>query len=451
MTPHGDVRQRLWSSARWMLPAILLVVVAALALRLGTRVLHQPLIFDEPYITVPIIDLIEKGWSKQTAIDFRETKGPGLIWLYAIAGEALGSSLNGLRLVSVICFMLGAVPLIDLARRCGMGGWSLCVVAALYVLLPYHAPLGQMVMSEPSFVLFSLIACWLFVWGVGACSEDDRGSSQASANRARRILAPGLFTIVLSILLHNRVHAAALAPAVCLVALERGGMRLAWPWAIACLIAGLSRIPLLLYWGGIVSPAFQGLHSLGVRVDGLTYFLAALAPSLVLFIPQALRSDGRGPRRALIAVGAGTGLLLAVLAMPRLNEIVDSAGIQQARYSGVVASAAKMLTAQPIGQSIVLGVMAVLGGAGLGALSMMVWRCEASSALGAVNRIQFWTLFCGCAMYLASAAPVYDRYVLAWTMLLPIVWARELPRPALILQMVGLAGIAVWLTARWLI
>ena len=38
-------------------------------------------------------------------------------------------------------------------------------VAGLYALLPHNAVLGQLVMSEPSFVFGALWLMWVFVWG----------------------------------------------------------------------------------------------------------------------------------------------------------------------------------------------------------------------------------------------------------------------------------------------
>ena len=72
------------------------------AIRVGTSILNKDVVFYEQYITVPIFNLIEEGWSVETAIDYEETKGPALIWTYASIGQIFGGSLNDLRLVSLI-------------------------------------------------------------------------------------------------------------------------------------------------------------------------------------------------------------------------------------------------------------------------------------------------------------------------------------------------------------
>jgi len=424
-------------SAGALLLPLALVAVIALGLRMGTHAATIGLTFDEPYITVPILNLIEQGWSMRTAIDFDETKGPALIWPYALLSEVIGSSLADLRLISVLFFVLGALPLLDIARRCGVSGGGLWIVAILYAALPYQAALAQLVMSEPSYVAFALAACWLFMWGIDAKSK------------VARIAAPVLFTVTLSILVHNRVHAAAMAPAVCLVAFGRGGWRGALPWVIACGAAALSRVPLLVHWGGIVSPRFQGLHATGIRMAGVTYLLASFAPLLMMFIPEAWTMQRVWARR-LMALGAVVGLGLALVAMPRLDETISNQEITANMYSGITATAVRMLSTNATIQSIAIGALAVLGGAALGGLAAVAWRRPVSQSLGALNRLQFWMLATGMAMYVASVAPVYDRYVLAWSFLLPVVWLTELARPRLVAQSLLMAAISGYLCWRWL-
>ncbi|MHC4108416.1 MAG: hypothetical protein ACYSTY_10065 [Planctomycetota bacterium] len=203
--------------------------------------------------------LIDESWSVENAIDFEETKGPALIWTYALVGELVGSELNRLRLVSVAFFVLGSVPLLLIGRACGVAGPWLLIVAALYVLLPHNAVLGQLLMSEPVFVFGSLWLMWIFVRGFGA-----------SAASERRVIGPVAFGAILAILLHNRVHAAAFGAAAVLVAWERDGRR-SWPWWAACAAAGLVRVPLWIRWGGLVSPEYQSMHGLGFSPASLTY------------------------------------------------------------------------------------------------------------------------------------------------------------------------------------
>lgn len=436
--------------------ALALTVAIALGLRCGTNVLKKPAIFDEPYIAAPVFDLLQQGWSVRTAIDFQETKGPGLIWPYAAIGEAVGSRLNDLRLISAAFFALGVVPLLAIARRCGVRGAGLIVVAALYALLPYHAVLGQMMMSEPSFVALSLAACWLFFAGQPRERTGDGIASSQQPRRLRehsvaRIAATAAFAIVLCILLHNRVHALALAAGVCLTAWQAAGLRGAMPWALACVIAGLSRIPLWLRWGGLVSPRFQDVHGLGVSIAGQTYLLAAFAPLVAIFIWPAMAREDCRTRRWMVILGGLVGLALSLLAMPELGQTMRFEDLVVSQYAGIIATAVRSMSDQIVVQSMALGVLAIVGGAGLGALGALAWSLSPSSATGLAGHLQFWTLVTGLGMYAASATPVYDRYPLAWSMLLPIVWLAFLPRWLLVVQTLGLGAIAGFLIARWLI
>lgn len=426
-----------------MLLSVVLLLLVSLGLRHGSRILAMPATYDEQYITVPIINLLQQGWMVATAIDFEETKGPGLIWLYALAGEVTGESLNDLRLISLALFVFGAVPLLDLARRCGVHGPSLAAIAGLYALLPYNIGLGQMVMSEPAYVMQMLVVCWFFL-------ADDTPHSDSSNRSSPGIWRLVAFALALSILLHNRVHGAALAAAVCLVALERDGWRGARPWIIACIFAVLSRLPLVMRWGGLVSPRFQGIHALGASFDGQTYLLSTYAPLVTAFIwPGLVRDDCRA-RRWMIAAGAGVGLLLGIVASPSVPAIFSFEGGYVYQYAGVIASTVQAVTSEPLLQAILVGGLAALGGAGLGALGAIAWSSTAKAGPGVIDRLQFWLLTVGLVMYAASAAPVFDRYVLGWGVLLPLVWWRALPRWLLLIQAAGLCAIGAMLCARWL-
>ena len=90
------------NNAVWIIGAIVLVTIALQGLRWMSAIQGKGPVLDEQYITVPINNLIVKGWSVETAIDFQETKGPAMIWPYAIIGEWLGGELNDLRFVSVL-------------------------------------------------------------------------------------------------------------------------------------------------------------------------------------------------------------------------------------------------------------------------------------------------------------------------------------------------------------
>ena len=140
-------------SWRWLLLSMLIVVVGVFGLRWGSSVLEKEATWDEQYILVPIIDLVERGWSVETAIDFEEAKGPAMIWPYAIWAEICGSSVNTIRLLSVLCFILTLFPLMFLALRCGLPPPTLPLVAVGLVFLPLELVVTSLVMVEPSFVL----------------------------------------------------------------------------------------------------------------------------------------------------------------------------------------------------------------------------------------------------------------------------------------------------------
>ena len=436
MADELNLRQR--DSRVWLLGAILLVLVVGLALRYTTNVRAKGPTFDEPYIHPPIAALIDEGWSVENAIEFEETKGPALIWTYALAGELVGSELNRLRLVSVAFFVLGSVPLLLIGRACGLAGPRLLVVAALYLLLPHNAVLGQLLMSEPLFVFGSLWLMWVFVWGFGA-----------SATSGRRVMGPVVFGAILAILLHNRVHCAAFGAAAVLVAWERDG-RQSWPWWVACAAAGLARVPLWIYWGGLVSPQYQGMHGLGFSPASLTYLGAAVAPLTVMFLwPWWVGRSGRP--RWLPWSGGALGLLLGVLAAPDLAESLQSIDGEAQRYLGFVASGGRLVTASAMWQMIVIAVLAAVGLASLASLLAIGFERRTWNAEAVVWRLAAWTLVCGWAMYAVTRGFVFDRYLLPWAILLPVLWVRGLPRPLLALQGAGLLLVLGWLTWNWLL
>ncbi len=417
-----------------MLGAFLLVLVTAIALRHATNVLDKNAVFDERYIRLPIDDLLARGWSVETAIDFTETKGPTLIWAYAIGGALVGPELNGLRLVSVVFFVFGAVPLLLICRHCGLPGPALPLVAGFYVLLPQNPVIGQLLMSEPSFICGSLWLLWAFLWGFGDSLETQRS-----------IAGPVAVGVILVILLHLRIHAVAFAAAMVFVATERDRQR-SWPWWVACAVAGLSRVPLMIRWGGLVSPEYQSAHALGLNVDSLTYLAAALVPmTAVLLWPGLMR------RRRWIFAGAAIGLLLALVAQPSFTETVTILGRDIKRYLGFVVLALRRITDSPGLQALLVGGLAMTGAAAMGALGSIAWQRPAVDRLGVVLRLQFWTLVTGCCLYGMTDAVVYDRYLLSWGVLMPIIWVAALPRRALALQGVLLLTLQCWYVWRLLI
>jgi hypothetical protein len=276
-------------------------------------------------------------------------------------------------------------------------------------------------MSEPLFILGALWLAWIFLWGSGG-----------EGGRAHPVAGPILFGAVLAVLLHVRVHAVAFAAAASLVALERDGRR-AWPWIAACAAAGLCRVPLWIRWGGLVSPAYQGAHGLGLDLDAATYLVAATIPLLAVFLWPALRAAG-GAGRRVVACGAAAGLLLALAARPDLTETMTVDGLEVDRYMGLVWGVAGRITGDPVLAGVVVGGLAVLGAAGLGALAACAWSRGPRDVPAAAARLQLVTLAAGCAMYGLTRSVVYDRYLLQWAILLPVVWVGRLGRAALLAE-----------------
>ncbi len=423
---------------RWMIGAVVLVLIAGIALRYATNILDKGPVYDERYIRVPIDDLLARGWSVETAIDFTETKGPTLIWSYALGGQLVGPELNDLRLVSVFFFVTGVVPLLLVTRRCGLAGPALPLVAGCYILLPRNAALGQLLMSEPSFIWWSLWLLWVFVWGFG-----DSRSTQ------RTVVGPVLVGGLRAILLHLRIHAVAFAAAIVLVAFQRDRWR-SWPWWAACVVAGLSRVPLMIRWEGLVSPEYQGAHGLGLAPASMTYLAAALVPMTAVLLWPALLERRFATRRWMIGLGAGLGLVLALAARPLLAETMTILDFDVKRYLGLTALAVGRITATGLLQAVLLGALAVIGAAALGAMASIGWARSTQDRIGVVHRLQFWTLVTGCSLYVLTNSVVYDRYLLAWAVLMPIVWVVSLPRRAMVAQGLLLLVIASWSVWRFL-
>jgi hypothetical protein len=424
---------------RWDWPAaLLLVVIVACALRWGTHVLDKGLLFDERYITVPIQALISDGWSVTRAIDFQETKGPTLIWSYAILGGALGGELNDLRLVSVGLFVLGVIPLLLIARWCHLKGAAFVWVALLYVLLPYQALVGQLVMSETSFVFGALWLAWIFCWGF----SDERRT-------AHMVAGPVLFGIVLTLLLHNRIHAVAFAAAAVLVATQRDG-RGSWPWWLAALLAGLLRLPLWIRWGGPVSPSYQDLFQTGLDLENLTYLAAAFVAFTGLLIVAVARPGVARSTIGLLIGGAVVGLILGLLVPVTLADTLTFQEVVHRRYLGIVVTVVGQ--PPPTGaQNLVIALLAAIGLASMGALAGLSLQRPANDRAGVVMRLTFWSLFTGWALYSLNRGFVFDRYLMPWATLLPVVLVVCLRRPTLVLQALLWLGIGAYMIGKRLI
>lgn len=431
---HSDQASRSWAIAS--LAAMVLVFIG---LRLLTGVSGSPERWDEIYITAPMFDIIEHGWTVQTAIDFQETKGPALIWPYAFVGDWLGGSLNDLRLVSGLFFVLSAVPLILLAWRCGMRRIDLFLVTACLILLPHEVVYGQLVMGEGSFIFGVICMLLAAVWGLG----DWRRAGHPVAG-------PLLFGLLVAILLHSRIHAVAWAGAVCLVAWQRDGIR-SWPWWIAALLAGLLRIPLWSRWGGLVSSDYSNLHGLGFRLEPIVYLGAALVPLTGIFLLVWIARYRHCTWWFLCPLGAAWGLILSMIAMPDLAiPSILELDVMHDRYQGIIATAVTMVAGEGAGRSVLLGVCCMLGFASLGGLGALALQEPADDGFTSIARIQFWVLVSGISLYAFTRGFVFDRYLVVWGACLPLLWVRYLPRWLLALQCLGLLVIMIRMISNWL-
>ncbi len=410
-----------------ILSVAVFVTVVLLGLRWFTGLMNNGPVFDEQYITIPINNLIEQGWSVDTAIDFEETKGPSMIWPYAFFGKLLGSTLNDLRLVSVWCSIFGVVVLSWIALRISITRNQLALVAIGWLLLPYNIVFSELVMGEISFLLLSLLAVAAFVWGMAK-----------DAPASRRFIAPLLYCLAIAVALHSRIHVVALAGAVCFTAFAMQGKQ-SWPWWVASVIAGLLRIPLWMRWGGLVSPEYQALHGLGFRLESLAYLAAAMVPFVGVF---AIEGWNVAKTKIFIIVSFVVGVLLVLVAMPDLAipDVIDFEHPND-RFQGIAATFSLKFG------SLAKFVLALLAGIGLAGLAGL-WHCREKAKL--VGSITFWSLAFGWLLYALTRGFVFDRFLLTWAFLLPIVLVRALPRWLLTLQYIALTFIAAWLTATWL-
>jgi hypothetical protein len=426
------------TSRRWALIGLVSMLLVFLGLRYGTGILDSPARWDEQYITVPMVDIMEQGWTVETAIDFQETKGPALIWPYSLVGGWLGGSLDDLRLVSGLFFVLSGVPLLLLAWRCGGRRLDMLMAVLGFILLPYEVVFGQLVMGEASFMFGALWLVLIVLWGMG---DHERP--------AHPIAGPVLYCLVLAVLLHSRIHAVAWAGAVCLLAAQRDGIR-SWPWWIASLLGGVLRLPLWLRWGGLVSPEYANLHGLGFRLESVVYLGAALIPLTGIFLFVWFVRYRRCTWWFLCPLGAFIGLCLSLIAVPDLS-IPDTLDltVMHDRYQGIMATAVTLVAGEGASRTVLLGFMSVLGFASLGALGSLAMAARTEEALVSLARMQFWVLCAGISLYAFTRGFVFDRFLVIWAVGLPLLWMRWLPRWLLWLQMLVLLVIAIKMAATW--
>lgn len=415
----------------WILRASLLVAIVLFGVRWSSGILQKGVVLDEQYIVKPINALIHEGWSIETAIDFEETKGPSMIWQYAFFGKLLGGSLNDLRLVSVWSSIFALVVLAWIAVRSSVYRSGLFFVAIGWLLIPYNLVFSELVMGEVSFLLLSLLAVASFIWG-----------NEKDASKTKRILAPILYCIAITFALHSRIHVVALTGGVCITAFVLNGTK-SWPWWVASIVAGSLRIPLWVRWGGLVSPEYQALHGLGFRLESLAYLSAALVPFVGVFAIEGWRV---AKSKAWIVGAFVLGVSLMYFAMPDLTippgEIDLS--LEHARFQGFSATLAKTITSSGAMQQAVL---ALLSGVGLAGLAGLRQCKEKANVTGSIT---FWSLTFGLLLYSLTRGFVFDRFLLTWASLLPIVWFRVLPKWLLIPQFIALAVIAGMLCNTWL-
>lgn len=431
---------RLWGA--WAGGAIAAFAFLA-ALRLAVGAGNLPLMWDEDY-ALPIIErLWRTEWWVRAMLDYDDTKGPVFFWLYAAFGECFGRSAGTLRWLSILATAAWAATLCGLLDPRERTIGRLALVLLLALTLPYAMVMSQLVMSEPTFLLGCAAMAAV---GVRALGRDEA--------RRRLVQGPILFGLLLVLLLHHRIHVVALAGAIVLAALWRDRGR-SWPWIAALLLAGLSRVPLWLRWGGLVGESFQHRYSVGLRLDSLAYLLAALAPTIGLaLVVLAWRWRTLGASAWRFTAGAGAvGAALALLAPPAI-----SGDVQDLRFAGPVATVLRPLADSPVLFRAAMTALAALGAMSLAAVMWLAWRGEADAGDSAPEphdrsrrllgtRLAALTILLGWLLSALAGGDVYDRYLLAFTFLWPLWCVRLMPPPLLAAQLIWQASftaLQVW-------
>lgn len=419
------------SSSAWA--AWLICALGCLALLIAVRLTFDlgalPVKWDEKYVK-PVLDAIfASRWSMPSLIDYDDTKGPVFFWLYAAFGEVFGRDPGSMRWLSIICTAMWAVALVGLLGREERRPSQLAAVMALALTLPYAMVMSQLIMSEPSFLLGCAIMAVLAV----RCLASERP-------RLRRIDGPIVFGILFAILLHHRIHVVALAGAIVLLAAQRDRWK-SWPWFAAGLAAGLSRLPLYLRWGGLVGESFQHRYSVGLRLDSLVYLSAALLPTIGLVLLVGLmrrRELGRRTMGVIVIVG-GFGAGLAAMAPPAL-----SSDPQALNFAGPVASLLRPVADWPILLNGLFAALSALGAMCLACLVALTWRQTdgASSMVRLGSRLACLTIVFGWLLSAFAGGDVYDRYLIAFTFLWPVLCMRLFPWPLLMAQVLWQAAMS---------
>ncbi len=439
MTETGEQKGAFGLAAAWTACALgALALLGAVHLAVGGGAL--PYTWDERYALAIVERIWRAEWLVRSLLDYDDTKGPVFFWLYAGWGELFGRDAAVLRWLSILATALWTATLLGLLDPSRQTAARLAAVTLLAITMPYATVMSQLVMSEPTFLLGCSLTA---VAAAAALRSDDR--------RTRLVEGPILFGLLLAVGLHHRIHVVALAGAIVVLAMLRDRAQ-SWPWIAAMLLAGLSRLPLYLRWGGLVGESFRDRYSIGLRFDSLSYLLAALLPTIALALVMMVlrrREMGAAAVRA-VAAAAVVGAALALLAPPGITS-----DLQDLRFAGPVATALRPLADSPVLFRCVIMALAALGAASLASVVLLAWRgtadgqaaLQSESLSSFAARLAALTILFGWMLSALASGDVYDRYLLAFTFLWPLWCVRLMPRPFLIAQVVWQAlvtGCQVW-------
>jgi len=185
--------------------------------------------------------------------------------------------------------------------------------------------------------------------------------------------------------------------------------------------------------------------------------LAALVPSTAILLWPAIIDKANRARLWMVIAGGAVALIVGITATPDLYTYVSyenpSTGeiVEQRDFLGTVSTTVRTVSSAEAVQDLLLVLLAVVGGASLGAFATVTWGRAARSVDGVVHRLAFWTLAVGVPMYAITTGPVYGRYLLVWSVLLPVVWVRSLPRPAQLVQAVLLAAMLTYFVQQYFV
>ncbi len=381
--------------------------------------------FDERFM-LPVVQELAERWPAPSVLwDFEDTKGPAFFVPAAVLFDA-GIGLDGLRLINLLVAICSAGLVGMVVKK----GWCSAALAGLLLaVLPYHTVLSHLFMSEPSFVLGSIILGVLATTG----PKGEPG-----------IWRPLAFGLGLTILLHHRAHAVVPAAAAAIVALQRDGSP-AWRYVIAGLVAGMLRLPLYLEWGGLVSPEYANRYGLGFSPESVVYLLGALAPLVWVGAPLGWSKNPR-----LIAWVGIFAFIIALLAGPDLSTTdggVRPDGTFPLRFQGLFATALLKLPLNA--QAFALPITVAVGTMGLTGLYLQLPKPGLDEQDG-FPRYGWYLLALGCLLYVATRGAVYDRYLLCFGAGLPVLLVRHTPGWAVVAQGGLWMLLTLWSASQWL-